>query len=260
MLAGLPIHTAPIDAQGFSLSDSMTVYFSPRVCMTTGPEAMRSGVLLVRQDIDDDQTDERDAVKGYAESINEECCDLDGIRATEASTVAELIRCRFAHFACHGKATPARPFESSLHLNDGDSLSTETISKLSLAGLELVVLAACETGIPGYQVPDEQIGLPSAFLHAGASGVVATLWKVPHDETTSLMRTFYGLIAKDTDAGSALRQAQAASSLDLDSTEASGSHGSWSQRPWNRRHPFYWAGFKYVGRPPVRICEAASVQ
>ena len=54
-----------------------------------------------------------------------------------------------------------------------------------------MVLSACRTGL-GKDVRGEGlIGLTRGFMHAGASSVVASLWKVDDEATAALMTRFY---------------------------------------------------------------------
>jgi CHAT domain-containing protein len=57
--------------------------------------------------------------------------------------------------------------------------------------LRLAVLSACETSMPGTDLPDEVVALPTGLLQAGVGGVVASLWQVPEQPTTRLMIEFY---------------------------------------------------------------------
>ena len=76
------------------------------------------------------------------------------------------------------------------------------------------------------------IGLSRAFLAAGASGVVATLWSVDDAATAHFMKVFYdGLLRRSMSPSAALHAAQQAVR---------------SQEKW--ASPFYWAGFIYLGR------------
>lgn len=75
------------------------------------------------------------------------------------------------------------------------------------------------------------MGLTHAFLSAGASGVVVSLWSVEDRATAILMERFYrGLLVEGLPSAEALRQAQ----LTL-----------WRDPRW--RDPFYWAGFVIEG-------------
>ena len=42
----------------------------------------------------------------------------------------------------------------------------------------LVTLSACESGRGSIVAGDEQIGLPRAFLYAGARAVLHSLWRI----------------------------------------------------------------------------------
>jgi CHAT domain-containing protein len=137
----------------------------------------------------------------------------------------------------------------------------------------LAVLSACETAISDFtDLPDELVGLPSAFLQAGVPGVIGTFWSVNRMSTALLMIRCYQLSAGRAGGSPAraLREAQlwlrdlsgsdvasllegdaramlARSGSDAASTrsrvrQVTGSPGT---RPFE--HPFYWAAFGFFG-------------
>jgi CHAT domain-containing protein len=88
-------------------------------------------------------------------------------------------------------------------------LSLRDLLDLKLKGLRLAILSACETGIPGTNLPDEVISLPTGLLQAGAAGVVSSLWSVADLSTMVLLSRFYQLWRTDNlEPPAALRQAQ----------------------------------------------------
>jgi len=97
--------------------------------------------------------------------------------------------------------------------------------------VSLVVLSACRTGL-GEDVRGEGlIGLTRGFMHAGASSVVASLWKVDDEATAELMKYFYtNMLKKGMRPAAALRDAQ----------NALRQNPQWSS-------PHYWAGFTLQG-------------
>jgi hypothetical protein len=97
------------------------------------------------------------------------------------------------------------------------------------APVNLVVLSACQTAL-GQEVRGEGlIGLTRGFMYAGASTVVASLWKVDDDATADLMKRFYSnMLERGMTPAQALRAAQ-------NSVRREG------------RSPYYWAAFTLQG-------------
>jgi CHAT domain-containing protein len=150
----------------------------------------------------------------------------------------DLTRFAILHFATHGLLDTKRPENSGLVLStvnrDGQAqngfVGLQDIYQLR-APVHLVVLSACRTGL-GQDVRGEGLlGLTRGFMYAGASSVVASLWKVDDEATAELMKQFYtNMLQKRMTPAAALRAAQ----------------NSIRQKPeW--RSPYYWAAFTLQG-------------
>jgi CHAT domain-containing protein len=102
---------------------------------------------------------------------------------------------------------------------------------------DLVVLSACNTGL-GKDVKGEGlVGLTRGFMYAGASSVMASLWKVDDEATAELMKQFYrGMLKDGLPPAAALRRAQVT---------------MWRQKAW--RSPYYWAAFTLQGEYRQRV-------
>jgi tetratricopeptide (TPR) repeat protein len=136
------------------------------------------------------------------------------------------------HIAAHGSFRPDAPLFSSIELADGP-LTTADIFGLNLrAGL--VTLSACETGRAVVGGGDELAGLARAFLYAGAAGLLVSQWRVDDASTAALMSGFYRALAAGNDRAGTLRTAQCGF---LDGSMLENGHA----------HPFYWAGFQFIG-------------
>lgn len=98
----------------------------------------------------------------------------------------------FIHFACHGLASEKESeysvFEGALVMPDR-LLYTEDIRALSL-NADLAFLSACHSG-QGKVYREGSVGLPFAFLAAGASSVIATRWKIRDSATQEIVQKFY---------------------------------------------------------------------
>ncbi len=130
------------------------------------------------------------------------------------------------HLACHAEFRSDNPMFSALQLAD-EPFTVQDAETLQLRQ-GIVVLSACETGVAVYSRGDEMIGLVRAFLVAGASRVVASLWPVDDAVTLQFMAAFYRSLRGGNAPSSALRAAQ----LDVMATHP---------------HPFHWAAFTLYG-------------
>ena len=74
---------------------------------------------------------------------------------------------------------------------DDGILTADEIAALSLEGVDLVVLSACETGLGEVAGGEGLLGVQRAFLVAGAHATVASLWEVGDVPTRRLMERFY---------------------------------------------------------------------
>jgi CHAT domain-containing protein/tetratricopeptide (TPR) repeat protein len=162
--------------------------------------------------------------------------DFDASRETVLS--GALARYRVVHFATHGLLDAARPSLSGVVLSLVDRtgrpadgfLRVNDLYNLDLP-VDLVVLSACDTGLGRELRGEGFVGLARGFMYAGASRVMATLWRVDDEATAEFMRLFYGAMFGDGLApAAALRRAQA----------------EMRAKPrWSA--PFYWAGFVLQG-------------
>ncbi|MHC4859106.1 MAG: CHAT domain-containing protein [Planctomycetota bacterium] len=163
---------------------------------------------------------------------------LLGGKATETAfrtALPKRKRWRAVHLACHGLVDRRRPAWSSLALTP-DAEHDGFLTLLEVLGMrveaDLVVLSACETGL-GRSIRGEGLfGLTSAFLHAGAPRVIASLWKVDDEATRAFMTAFYARWNEGAGAAAALRGAR--------------EHVR-SQVAW--KHPRYWAAWVLWGLP-----------
>jgi CHAT domain-containing protein len=177
----------------------------------------------------------------------------EGFDATRGQLIGtDLTQYAILHIATHGLFDTKRPEKSGFLLSMVDRggraqdgfVGLQDIYSLH-APVNLVVLSACRTGL-GKDVRGEGLlGLTRGFMYAGASSVVASLWKVDDEATAELMRQFYtNLLAKKMPAAEALRAAQ----------------NSIRQTPeW--RSPYYWAAFTLQGehRQIIKSSPAVNV-
>jgi CHAT domain-containing protein len=91
--------------------------------------------------------------------------------ATRAALQDELTKYPVLHFSCHGFANFREPLEGGLVMANDQILSLRDFLSTRLPKARLAVLSACETAIPGNELPDEALSLQNAaaiFLRPAA--------------------------------------------------------------------------------------------
>jgi CHAT domain-containing protein len=174
------------------------------------------------------------AVLAEVEGVARQLADV-GIEAetltNEAVTLEQLSAlapgCDILHLASHGLFRADNPMFSAVKLHNG-WLTAADVMQFDLKDA-LVTLSACESGRGTVLLGDEVIGLPRAFLGAGAASIVVSLWLVQDETTVLLMTYWYRHMREHKGHAAALRSAQ----LELR-----------ARYP----HPYYWAPFVLIGR------------
>ncbi|MHC5862236.1 CHAT domain-containing protein, partial [Nostoc sp.] len=188
-------------------------------------------------------------------------------QATRKAVLAALPHYKVLHCSCHGNANLQEPLKSGLAMTGEGEEAVLTLRDLldlklvenNQGGIRLAILSACETGLPGIELPDEAISLPTGLLQAGVAGVVASLWSVSEISTMVLLTRFYTLWRdQHLEPSQALITAQKwlrdAEPRDLVAhcqtfiPELASKKGDlYKDLRAYFSHPYYWAAFSYMG-------------
>ncbi len=169
---------------------------------------------------------------------------LDGVvyldkDASKAKFIEHASNKSIIHLATHSSINKMTPLNSKIYFYDNSDFepSQKYLKLEELYGIrlnsDLVTLSACETGI-GKEVKGKGvISLSNAFAFSGVKSTVMSLWKIPDQETSSIMVSFYENLDKGQYKDEALRNAKL-NYLKSTSDEA-------------LKHPYYWGGFVISG-------------
>jgi CHAT domain-containing protein/tetratricopeptide (TPR) repeat protein len=167
----------------------------------------------------------------------------DGSRPLD-EMLAALGPSEVLHVSSHARTPSAAPWSSGFLLGRGAGsdayLTASRISRLR-PHARVCVLASCTSvgaANGGEGLPD----LASAWLEAGTSTVIGTLWKVGDQETARFVEDFYEALARGATTGEATRTAQHAAIVSRD-----------------RSAERFWGGFVLFGDPTTRV-ELATVK
>jgi len=117
-----------------------------------------------------------------------------GKESTETFVKKNAGNYNFIHFATHGSYNYRQPLYSYLLFSsteeDDGRLNVSEVLEMNI-NAKLVTLSACETGLGNLDQGDELTGLSRAFIFAGSSAVIVSLWSVADYPTSLLMTNFY---------------------------------------------------------------------
>ena len=160
-------------------------------------------------------------------------------KANKDAFIRQASNASLIHLATHSSINKEAPLSSKIYFYDNSELEPsqkylklEELYALKLNS-DLVTLSACETGI-GKEVKGKGvISLSNAFAFTGVKSTVMSLWKIPDQETSTLMVSFYENLDKGLDKDEALRYAKLEYLKTTDDEVL--------------RHPYYWSGFVISG-------------
>jgi CHAT domain-containing protein len=118
---------------------------------------------------------------------------------------------------------------TSLDYSKNQSLRATDFSPELLSRSQLIVLAACSSGLGKENGLWDSNSLVHAFLAAGVPRVIASHWNVDSKTTSRLMISFYKNVATNQPVAEAVYKARKEILL-------------------SNPHPYYWAGFSLTGR------------
>jgi CHAT domain-containing protein/tetratricopeptide (TPR) repeat protein len=142
-----------------------------------------------------------------------------GRRSTKQGVRQALELGDIVHIAAHGSHNSQNPLFSRLAVDGRSNLSSSgrSLAVHEILGLSthspLVFLSGCETGVRTagqgvFSSESEGASLSQAFLFAGASSVVATLWPVSDSEAGAIAADFYQRMQAGRRASEALAESQ----------------------------------------------------
>ena len=171
-----------------------------------------------------------------------------GVAATRANFDTFADDANILHIATHAQADAIDPMHSKILLApatqpaDGpDALLASDIYGMNLHGVSMVALSACETGLGRITRGDEIMGFNRAFLYAGASTLLVSMWPVSDASTSLGMKTLYTHLVSGDEAIDAIRASQLAV-MHTPGFEA----------------PFFWAPFNLLGDWRMSLATATA--
>jgi CHAT domain-containing protein len=198
---------------------------------------MRRGRRLLVSGLPSAEREARDVSSLYGEGAKVYL----GREATKDRFLAEAGGYRSLLLSTHGILDETDPMYSGLVFapgpdeEDGSLLETYEIFNLRIHA-DLVTLSACEVGLGRIRDGEGLIGIGQAFLYAGASSLVVSLWSVYDRSTAQLVTTFHRRLRDNLEGkAGALRESKREMIRTREPLE--------SGHSLSYAHPFFWAPF-----------------
>jgi CHAT domain-containing protein len=148
------------------------------------------------------------------------------------------------HVASHIILNEFNPDQSSIVFttaNEDSELDELAVYELYAMKLnaDLVTLSGCNSGTGKIEQGEGVMSLARAFMYAGCSNIVMSLWQVADESTNELMEYFYANLKNGMAKDEALREAKLKFLENADEIKA---------------NPYFWSGFVYSGNQlPLQV-------
>lgn len=246
-VAGAPFALLPvgpgasplIEARELALAPSATLFAAIR-SRSQGPSPHKLLALAGDRDAAGSALEGAAAEVRWLDRAFADVAVRSGDRArTVAASTADLGRYEVLHIAAHTSVDADNPWNSGVLLGEGSGpeayLRAADISQRRLR-TKLCVLSGC-TSVGSIATAGEGVlGLSAAFMSAGVSSIVATLWPIEDRAAARFVERFYRELASGHTVAGALRETQ----------------NALRARP-ESRDPRAWAGFVLIGDPATTV-------
>lgn len=158
-------------------------------------------------------------------------------KATESAFSTSAGKYSILHLSTHAIINDHEPLYSKLlFFPSKDTLNDDIVYSYELYNLklnaELVTLSACNTGVGKLEKGEGMMSLARAFMYAGTSSILMSLWPASDKSTERIMKFFYDELDKGKSKDEALRQAKLNYLQHSDEISAD---------------PFLWSSFILIG-------------
>ncbi len=170
-----------------------------------------------------------------------------GLSASEGFFNEKAQNSKIIHLSSHSYLDDEDPFFNSIVLAPGPGTEDGYLQTHELYGLhlntELLTLSACNTGLGSYMDGEGIISLATGFRTAGVKNIVMSLWSLPDDATSAVMKNFYTYLKAGKPKAEALRQAKLDYLEDADQNMAA---------------PYFWAATVLTGKNSPLVSRTRS--
>ena len=118
---------------------------------------------------------------------------LSGSDLTKSSFLSAVTQSSLIHFYGHVNFDSSRPLDHSMAIRqmEFERITARDIFDTRLRSGAHVNLIGCSSGRSEVRTNDDQFGLSTALLYAGASSILSTMWDIRMDDAHEFQEAFY---------------------------------------------------------------------
>ncbi len=256
ILFSIPLHAIPVDDKPLIernpviYTQSLTILYICAVSAVSMTADIPADPLAVQALSDAESALPSAPSMAFAHKVGARL--LSGPDLTKASFLEAIAQSSLIHFYGHVCFEESRPLEHYMGIR---GINAERVTARELFDVRLrsgahVSMIGCKSGVAEVRANDDQLGLATALLYAGAGSIVTALWEIRMEDADAFQEAFYeemtgqlgdegrgredenGDKGEFVDMAKALQRAVVRISVDEDG---------------RRRAPYHWAAFMLQG-------------
>ena len=257
ILFNIPLHAIPVDGKPLIernpviYTQSLTIFYICALSTLSMTADTPADPLAVQALSDAESALPSAPSMAFAHKVGARL--LSGPSLTKSSFLEAITQSSLIHFFGHVCFDESRPLEHYMAIR---GIETERVTARELFDIRLrsgahVNMIGCKSGMSEIRSNDDQLGLSTALLYAGAGSILTALWEIRMEDAHEFQEAFYEEISvqlsdkgrqqeseNDVDArefldlAKALQKAMVKISMNKDGT---------------RKAPYHWAAFMLQG-------------
>ena len=256
ILFNIPLHAIPVDDKPLIernpvvYTQSLTIFYICAVSALSMTADIPADPLAVQALSDAESALPSAPSMAFARKVGARL--LSGPDLTKAAFLEAMTQSSLIHFYGHVCFDECRPLDHYMAIRgmEAERVTARELFDVRLRSGAHVNMIACKSGVAEISPNDDQLGLSTALLYAGAGSILTSLWEIRMEDADAFQEAFYEEMAgqmgeggqgRESDGGEegefldlarALQRAVVRISVDGDG---------------RRRAPYHWAAFMLQG-------------
>ena len=178
---------------------------------------------------------------------------LSGSDLTKSSFLEAITQSSLINFYGHVCFDESRPLEHYMAIRgiDSERVTARELFDIRLRSGAHINMIGCKSGVAEVRANDDQLGLSTALLYAGAGSILSTLWEIRMEDALEFQEAFYDEFLVQLSEESRQRASEggvdAEQFVDLAKALQKAMVKASKYEDGTRKAPYHWAAFMLQG-------------